>query len=471
MKFLLIILSFTFVTCVNGQNAITGTWFGNLEIQGTQLPLVLHVSNNSGTFTSSIDSPSQKAFGMIADETHFDSNMLHFKIKNINASFYGNVSSNEIVGEFTQNGNKLPLTFYREKKEVLIQKKPQEPTLPIPYFVQDVSFVNKKAGIILKGTLTKPSKKGNFPVVVLVSGSGPQNRDEELLGHKPFLVLADYLTRNGIAVLRYDDRGVGESGGVFSIGTTLDFADDASSAVDYLKSRKDFKKSKIGVIGHSEGGLIAPIVATSNPKVNFVILLAGTGVNGAEIIELQSVLIAKSTNPNMTQLEIDQSNELIRGMTKIINDNKLDPAKCQPEMRLFFNRVLKDSISVIEKETGKPFDEAIEDYVQQFSSPWMMTFLTLEPKDYLSKLKVPTLALNGSKDLQVDPKQNLVEIERLVKSNGNSSITAIVLPQMNHLFQTCTKCTIEEYSELEETFSPLAMSEIKLWLREQLIIK
>ena len=296
-------------SCSKSTQEITGKWSGALNVQGMQLRLVLNIEKSEAGYKSTMDSPNQGAYGIECNETSFASNVLKVKISSIGASYEGTLKKDSIIGTFTQMGMKFPLNLSRDEIEKVEQKRPQEPKPPFPYYIEDVKFENKKDGNTLAGTLTLPSENGEYPVVVLISGSGPQNRDEELMGHKPFLVIADYLTRNGIGVLRYDDRGTAQSTGDFNKATTLDLANDAESAVSYLLGRKEVDKTKIGLMGHSEGGIIAPIVAARNENVSFIVLLAGTGVRGDQLLLMQQRAISKASGlPETMFLENEKMN-------------------------------------------------------------------------------------------------------------------------------------------------------------------
>ena len=294
----------TFLSLTAFAQDITGTWDGILKVQGTQLRLVFNISKTNTGFTSTMDSPDQKATGIPITTTTFENNTLKLAIPMASISYEGVLGNDRnIVGTFKQGALTVPLNLTKgvvEKEKIV---RPQEPTKPYPYYSEDITFENSKAGITLAGTLTLPSKEGNFPVVVLISGSGPQNRDEELLGHKPFLVLSDYLTKNGIAVLRYDDRGIAESKGNFRTATTADFAEDAAAAVTYLQTRKEINSKKIGLMGHSEGGVIAPMVASTNKAVAFIVLLAGTGIPGDALLLLQKALIERSEGATESDIQ------------------------------------------------------------------------------------------------------------------------------------------------------------------------
>lgn len=273
---------------------ITGQWNGLLKVQNTELNLVFHIEKTTNGYQSTMDSPDQGAHGIPVETTSYSEGLLKIKLPNLMIEYVGRLENNQIVGDFKQGGTSFPLNLSREmpKKEIVLR--PQEPKAPFPYSSEEILFENPKAQIQLAGTLTLPQQEGKCPAVVLITGSGAQNRDEELFGHKPFLVLADHLTRNGIAVLRYDDRCTAQSEGDFNSATSVDLADDADAAINYLRSRNEIDKKQIGLIGHSEGGLIAPMLAAKSKDIAFIVLLAGPGMKGADLILLQQALLAKA---------------------------------------------------------------------------------------------------------------------------------------------------------------------------------
>jgi len=295
--------------------------------------------------------------------------------------------------------------------------------------------------------------------VVLITGSGPQNRDEELMGHKPFLVLSDYLTRNGIGVLRYDDRGCYESKGDFSKATTSDFATDVDAAVTYLKTRKDINLKKIGLIGHSEGGIIAPMVAASRKDICFIVLMAGTGVPGADILLLQQELIGRASG--MKEEKLKETKEINRGLYDIIINPK-DTTTLTIQMTEYLKLKMKDSPDI--PKDADP-DKIIKQEIAQLTSAWMLNFIRYNPAPMLEKVKCPVLAINGSKDLQVPPDVNLPAIEKALKTGGNNKSTVKELPGLNHLFQECKTGSPNEYAGIEQTLSPLALETISNWIK------
>lgn len=442
---------------------ITGQWNGALKVQGIQLRLVLHVTKTDNGYTSTLDSPDQGATGIPVTSITFENPNIKFTVTNIGVEYNGELKKNEIVGVFNQFGQEFPLDLSRQTIEKEVLKRPQEPTKPYPYYSEDVTFQNTKANILLAGTLTLPKKEGKYPVVILITGSGPQNRDEELLGHKPFLVIADYLTRNGIGVLRYDDRGVGESTGDFKASTSADFATDVESAIAYLKTRKEVDKKKIGLIGHSEGGIIAPMVASKSKDVSFIVLLAGTGIQGDKLLLLQQELIARASN--VSEADIKKTKLLNTTLfEKVVESN--DDSILKADLTSLLNEMLNNDTNA-EIPNGMTKEEFVSLQVNQLTSPWMLYFIRFNPATILEKVKCPVLAVNGEKDLQVPPAENLTAIINALTKGGNKNITTIEFPNLNHLFQECETGSPLEYSTIEQTFSPAALNEITNWIKLQ----
>lgn len=443
---------------------ITGQWNGVLKIQGTQLRLVFNVTETENGFSSTMDSPDQGAKGIPTTTTSFENSILKVVVENLKIEYLGTLNKdNIIVGTFKQGGQSFPMNLSKEviEKEKLIR--PQEPIKPYSYYSEDVTFENKNAKINLAGTLTLPDKNGVFPVVILISGSGPQNRDEELLGHKPFLVLSDYLTKNGIAVLRYDDRGTALSKGDFKTATSADFATDVASAISYLKTRKEINKKKIGLIGHSEGGLIAPMVAIESSDVAFIVLLAGTGIQGDQLLLLQQKLIGKASGVSEEDL---RKNELTNRKAFDIVNKSTNLEQLNVDLTNYFKQTLKDSPNA-EKPVEMSDEEYVELQVKQIANPWMQYFIKYNPAPTLEKVKCPVLAINGEKDLQVPPKENLEAIKKALSKGGNEKGTIKEIPNLNHLFQECKTGSPNEYATIEQTFSPIAMVEILKWVQAQ----
>lgn len=440
-----------FLLSIVSAQDITGQWFGVLTFNEISLRINLHVDKTETGYKSTMDSPDQGAKGIPVDVTNFEKSKFKIEILKGGIGYVGEYSSeNKIVGIFTQGGQSLPLEFGRGEVEL----KPihsQEPVKPYSYYSEEVKFTNKKDKITLSGTLTLPSEKGKFPVVVLISGSGPQNRDEELLGHKPFLVLSDYLSKNGIGVLRFDDRGTEQSEGNFKAATTEDFSRDVEAAVKYLLKRKQVDKKKIGLIGHSEGGIIAPMVAAKMKEVSFIVLLAGIGIPGGDLLLLQQQLIGRSEGIPEEQLEAIK--EMNKGAYSIITSNK-NTSLLKKELTNYYQPILQDK-------------EMVDLYVAQLTSPWMKFFIGYDPSLILKDVKCSVLALNGAKDLQVPSLVNLEAIRSGLEKGGNLDFTIKEFPEMNHLFQECETGTIKEYAMLDQTISPIVLEVIAKWIKSK----
>ena len=450
----LTLLSFIFFN-VTAQD-ITGKWQGAIEVQSSSLKLVFHITQEGNSYSATMDSPDQGAYGIPVSEISYALKILKLKVAVAALSFEGNLSdANTIEGTFQQGGLTLPLVLKKKTEETKEIKRPQDPKTPLPYYSEEIIFKNNKAGITLAGTLTLPEKEGKFPAVVLISGSGPQNRDEELMGHKPFLVLADHLTRQGLAVLRYDDRGTAASEGNFARATTYDLADDAAAAFDYLQSRKEIDTNKTGLIGHSEGGIIAPLLASENTAIRFVVLMAGPSLRGDQLLLLQKEKI--ETAMGAPAAKVKSNREIFAGIYAMIIENKLQG---------------KALSSTIDAHLQKNYDQLLptaqrQQAVKQITNPWMLVMIRLDPAVYLKKLNCPTLALYGSKDLQVPAKENIETLKKIKLQTGKNNIDIVELNNLNHLFQECENGLVSEYGKIEQTISPVALESISMWLKQQ----
>jgi len=443
---------------------ITGQWNGLLKVQGIQLRVVFNVSKSADGYSSTMDSPDQGAKGIPVTKTSFENPNIHFEVANAGIVYDGVLKENVIEGTFKQGGQSFPMNLSKKAIEKPIVKRPQEPAQPYPYYSEEVSFSNSTANITLAGTLTLPAKEGNYPAVIMITGSGPQNRDEELLGHKPFLIIADYLTHHGIAVLRYDDRGTAKSTGDFKTATSADFATDVKAAVAYLKTRKEINAKKIGLVGHSEGGLIAPMVAADSKDVAFIVLLAGPGMQGAPLLILQQALISKASGASDADVE----------KNKVTSKKVFDLIANTPDLNQMKTGITNIITDAIKNDTSMHLPEGVkqEEYVakqvEQLTSPWMLYFLKYDPVPALQKVKCPVLAINGEKDLQVPPKENLSAIKAALEKGGNKKASIKELPGLNHLFQECKTGSPSEYAAIEQTFSPAALDEIAKWIQMQM---
>lgn len=447
-------------------NPAIGTWSGKLAVGGAGLTLVFHIAADSaGGLTGTMDSPDQGATGIAIDEVKFESDTLTLRITRLGVEYVATLSGNrmKLEGTFRQAGMALPLSL--DKGEAAAREpRPQEPVGPVPYDVREVTFRNDEAGIELAGTLTLPRSAGPVPAAVLVTGSGAQDRDESIMNHKPFLVLADHLTRNGIAVLRYDDRGVGGSGGSMAMATTMDFAGDALSAVHYLQSVSGIAAGSVGIIGHSEGGLIAPAAAARSDDVAWIVMLAGPGVPGKEILNEQIAKISRASGLSEPQIAMS-----LRTQDRIydILEQDGDDATMHERLRTVLTAAL-DSMPAAQRAAVAGTKEQADTYVgaqiRQVTSPWFRFFLTYDPRPALERVHVPVLAINGSLDLQVPPDQNLPEIKAALERGGDTDVTVRELPGLNHLFQTARTGAPAEYATIDETFSPAALDLISSWI-------
>lgn len=399
---------------VNPTTALEGSWSGKLKVGAMSLTLVLHLEQADGYVKASLDSPDQGAKGISAYKEYLSDDSVAVKVESIGATYRAKLKDGKLDGTFSQMGMKIPLVLTKGVPEV---KRPQEPKQPYPYDTEEVTFKNEADGATLSGTLTWPVgydknlKKKKKPMVLLfVSGSGQQNRDEELMNHKPFLVIADYLARNGIATLRYDDRATGKSfGGDVKNATSEDFARDAAAGIEFLRSKKTF--SKVGILGHSEGGTIAFMLG-GQQKVDFIVSLAGPTVKGDTLLAAQS------------------------------------------------NRILSLS--------GMPANMTVEKYRQTATSvkiPWLDWFNDYDPSDNIRKTRCPVFALNGDRDCQVISSLCLPTLKVLLPSSKKHLIKEY--PELNHLFQHCTTGLPDEYGQIEETISLEVLSDIAGWIKQQ----
>lgn len=395
---------------VQPTTALIGSWTGKLNVSAVSLTLVLNFEQKDGYVTVTLDSPDQGAKGIGAYKDYLSDDSVAIHIDGLAINYSAKLKDDKLVGTFTQHGQSFPLVLEKGTYEV---RRPQEPKAPFPYKTEEVTFRNERDGATLAGTLTyplgyDPKQAKKTPVVLLVSGSGQQNRDEELMQHKPFLLIADFFARYGIATLRYDDRATGASvGGEVKNATTEDFMRDAAAGIDYLRRLKKF--GRVGVLGHSEGAVIAFMLGAKK-KVDFLVSLAGPGVKG------DIVLVAQS------------------------------------------NRILELA--------GQPANMTVELFRQQEvvkQSPWMQWFCDYDPSADISKTRCPVLALNGDRDCQVIASQNLRAIERLLPKNPLNQCKEY--PALNHLFQHSTTGLPTEYSSIEETLSPEVLRDMAQWIR------
>ena len=438
--------------------SIEGVWSGALDTGTFKLRLVMKLSRKAdGKLTGLLDSLDQGANDIPMSLVTFQNGALHVEMKDLGATYDGKLSPNgtQITGEFTQGGAKLPLDLKRiEKAEDAALKRPQTPKAPYPYDEVDVTYQNQKDKITLAATLTMPRGTGPYPAVVLITGSGLQDRNESLLGHQPFLVLADYLTRRGIAVLRADDRGIGGTSKGSPNDTSENYTGDALAGVEFLKTRKEIDPKRIGLVGHSEGGMIAPMSAARSNDVAFIVLMAGPGIAGDKLLVMQNGLISAAECEKEVKASMAQAERLF-----VIAKEEKDPAVAKQKMKAESAKITESARKRLEAQLS-----SVDARVNEILSPWFHFFLSYDPRPTLMKVRVPVLALNGEKDTQVPAHEDLEAIEQALKDGGNQDYKIVLLPKLNHLFQTSKTGSPSEYAEIEETIAPVALETIGDWI-------
>jgi uncharacterized protein len=440
---------------------INGTFLGELVIPN-QLSLRMGIiisiqeDNNLKSVLNIID---QSTGNIPCEQTIFRNDSIIIRLTKLGIEIAGSVdlAGNRLDCQFRQRGGVFPIAFTRVEKlpELL---RPQEPKPPFSYRIEEVVFENKEAGVKLAGTMTLPEKPGRHPAIIMVSGSGKQNRDEEFSKHKPFWVIADHLTRKGFIVLRYDDRGVGKSTGNFDMSSTGDFAKDTEAGIEYLKTRKDVNPRKIGIIGHSEGGMIASIVANETSDVAFIVSLAGFMVNFEDVVLDQLLNQAKQMGRSEEEIALEKTWR--KSLYSIIRE-KTDSATAANKLWEAYNQMNGDDL----KKLNWP-KERHESQVRQLLNPWWRYNLTLDNREKLMNIKCPVLALYGELDKQVFPEKNVVFVEEAFKNGKCKKFELTRLPGLNHMFQTATTGSEYEYTRIEETFSPDALNLISDWIRK-----
>ena len=467
-----IIFSWLF-TCAQG---IAGVWNGTLHVQPKDIPIVFHIARDSaGKLIATFDIPSQNAFSLPVSEVITKEDSVILMIAMLNGKYAGILGGDKktIDGWWFQGNGSFPLTVIKTSDNATVKRRrrPQTPKPPFPYQTRDVEYWNADKSIQYGATLTYPTTdpgspaQKTFPAVILITGSGQQDRDETIFGHKPFAVIADNLTKKGFLVLRVDDRGIGKTTGDFSQSITLDFAKDVEAGLDFLEAQPEVNKEKIGLLGHSEGGVIAPIVANERKEVKFIVLLAGPGIPSVNLLEQQSEAV--SISEGRTPAAAKAISALVRIVWEEVNKN-LDADSTFKNTRMRVDAWAKtiDTATLAKlrsMNTTSP-DELIRQFIDVMGSKWFRYFFTFDPRPYLQKLQCKVLALNGSKDVQVMASYNLAAIRASLQNSHSPGYDVIELPGLNHFFQTCIKCSPSEYGDLEETFSPTALAVMDDWL-------
>ncbi len=469
MNILILIVLALPVFAQNENGAIEGNWLGTLDVgEGVKMRLVLKVAKTADGFAAKLDSIDQGAKDLPIDSIKLEGNKMSFAAAQFGMSYEGtlNEKRDEISGTFRQGAGSTPFVF-RRIAEIPKKSRRQDPIKPYPYAEQEVVYKNEKDNVRLAGTLTLPRGGGKFPAVILITGSGSQDRDSTIAGHRPFLVLADYLTRRGIAVLRVDDRGVGGSDLGSLRATTENFVGDVLAGVEYLKSRKEINPKQIGLVGHSEGGMIAPMAAVRSKDVSFIVMLSGMGQTGEDVILTQLALIqeASGAKPEIVAAAVDFQKSLFAIITSE-PDDKLAEGK--------INEMLSARKSKMNEQQIREFARVEADIkagMPNLLSPWYRYFLAFNPRPVLEKVSVPVLALNGENDVQIASKENLALISAALKAGKNKDFTVKSFPKLNHLFQTSQTGLPVEYDANEETISPLVLETVSSWILERTIGK
>ncbi|QCX39007.1 alpha/beta hydrolase [Aureibaculum algae] len=438
---------------------ISGDWSGETKRGDKLITFIFKIKQENAEYSTTIDVPTFRISGIKPSITTFTNGKLIIDGSNVGMNYIGvfNTKAQQFEGTYKEGGIEMVLNLKKGAVKIVDSKRPQEPVKPYPYYEEEVIFKNTEANIALAGTLTLPNKNGKFPVVILISGSGPQDRDESFMGHKPFLVLSDYLTRKGIGVLRFDDRGHGESTGDFGTATTEDFSKDVLSAIAYLKTRNDIDIKNIGLIGHSEGGIIAPLAANNSNDIAFIVLLASTGISGTELSVMQSKTLRQF--PVKDEVGYEKNT---RKAIAIVTSNKSE-AEIKNELTKHYNDFLRPiltSLNVPEKN----INAFINSQLKTSLKPWSRYFLQYNPADEIEKLQIPVLSLNGSKDSQVNATINQEGIRKALIKGGNKNYKILELENLNHFFQECKTGKMDEYRKIEQTFSPIALQEISNWI-------
>jgi pimeloyl-ACP methyl ester carboxylesterase len=422
----------------------TGIWLGVMQVSeqmSMQLAFEIELTD-AGIYQAKFNVVEQNAFDIPMDTCIIENDSVQIRFDAAGIRYNGHYSREEdkILGIYEQGGGQFTLDLGRVDELVREVERPQTPVRPFPYDEEEVRFENKAAGIVLAGTLTKPTEGSELPAVILIAGSGRNDRDETSMGH--FLLLSDFLTRNGYAVLRYDKRGVGESEGDYGLATTFDFAEDVEYAMKYLASREEIDPSLIGLIGHSEGALIAPIIASENSELAFIVMMGGIGIKGKDLLLLQSEKMSRLSG--MSQEQIDAVTELNETLYEIAMEDSED--------------------SILVQRINEAVPDLDDAQLNMLRWNWFRTFLSLDPDVYLSKVTCPVLGITGEKDIQCPPEENLAAMERSLQKAGNEHYELHSLQGLNHLFQTAETGSPYEYEQIAEIISPDALQVILEWM-------
>jgi len=441
-----------------------GNWDGKIKMLTMDLNIHLNIINNDKNLEGHLSIPSQELKDYNLPSFSVTKNKIHFELPSQSgiAKFDGNLKSDSIKGTVVQAGIKGIFFLGRSKEHKNIQSTSPLPNEPLPYNEDEIAF--KSGSILLSGTLTIPKEENKYPAVILLTGNGPQSRDEDVSGFKIFQKIADYLTRHGIAVLRYDDRGVGGSTGNTMRSTTEDFANDALAAIEFLKKQKNIDRTKIGLLGHSEGAMIASIAASNSREVAFIVSMSGPGVPGADVLIEQQKLILKTGNvPNNL---IEQNLDLQRKINNALVTDK-DLNNIRGDIEAFAEKdyaSLSANVRKSIKDKKAYINSTVQSQIMIFNNPWFHFYAKYDPAEGWKKVNVPVLLLYGELDLQVPTNQNKPKVEEALAVSGNKNFKTVVFPKANHLYQLATAGSPGEYSELKKEFVPGFLDTISTWI-------
>ncbi|NLL27962.1 MAG: prolyl oligopeptidase family serine peptidase [Bacteroidales bacterium] len=461
-KIIIILLISAIAQNIYAQSPIEGVWEGILKSGLNNFSITFRIKESNNKLDVSMDIPQQMLLNFKHVKAEYTNDSLFISINSFNAKYNSAHKNDSLYGFWQQNGISLPLNMKKTSEYKALEiNRPQNPQPPFPYITEEVSFFNKKAKINLSGTLTIPDTTDVWPCVVLVSGSGAQNRDEEIAMHRPFAVIADYFSRNGIAVLRYDDRGTAKSKGNFATATTLDLSGDAASAVEYVKKHPYINKKNIGIVGHSEGGIIAVMQAAKNKSLNFIISMAGVAIPCTQLLVIQNDKI----------LEGYGANDDLRDFFWNFNTAFYNLVLTEPDLENLKTeayKLLEETSASLTEKQKKEFGLS-KTFVNQMliaaSSPWMKYFLSIVPSEYIKKIKINALAINGSKDTQVPAEANIEAFKSyFINYKGKKNDTHI-FKNLNHLFQPCKTGMPDEYAMIETTISPEVLEYMCKWIK------
>jgi uncharacterized protein len=458
----------------NAQEKFIGTWSGTLNV-GPGLRMIIHVKKDAkGALQATMDSPDQKAKDIPFTSVRVNGDSLITYMTKLQGGYSGSlIDDTHISGIWEQRGRSIAINLVKGELETKINNapnRPQTPVPPYPYKSIDTVYFNKDKSQQFGATLTMPNGAGPFPTILLITGSGLQNRDEEIMGHKPFAVLADFFTKKGYAVLRVDDRSIGKSTGDVKNATSADFANDASCSVDFLLTIKEVDKKKIGLLGHSEGGMIAPMVANKRKDIAFIVMMAGVGEKVATLMTEQNemVMLSYGIDTPSVKAYAPLYNKIITLIASSKETDDLTPAIS----KIVDNWIIKHDTAMVNKFVGSVSGGDNKKFAEQFASlnkqKWSHFFFSYDPTNDLRKLHCKVLAIDGSRDIQVKASTNLAAIKANLAKSKSPAYEVKELEGLNHLFQTCIKCTTAEYKDLEETISPVALNTIGDWLAKNI---